>query len=419
MLFAGCGVARRFAALLAVLSLYGALSGGADGARTGSEQELSELESRIREDKADLARLRSEESSVLTMLENIDREFDARNAELEELNARIKALVGEVEATAADASAVEARLEQGKESFSQRARALYKWQRWGSPFVLLTGDVSVLELMRRKRLLEAVLDHDRKLIDGLARRTAELGRLERDLEQQRTVLQQERSKIVTLKAAIRREQERKRATLYAIQREAKLRTQALDELERASREIQALIERSTETVRKAKAVEELPARETPAPPAAGAPEWNGFANGKGQLDLPVRGRIIGGYGLREHPDLKVRVERKGLDIAALEGEEIRAVDRGKVIFASRLSGYGRMVILDHGERYYTVYAHLSKLYKEVGDQVRRGERIAAVGDSGTLGEPRLYFEVRKDGRPVDPAPWFKDGVLRAARRDGG
>lgn len=416
-------MARRLAALLAVLSVCVALSGGPGAAGPGSEQELSELESRIRDEKADLARLRSEESSVLTMLESIDREFDAKNAELEELNARIKALVGEVEATAADASEVEARLEQGKESFSHRARALYKWQRWGSPFVLLTGDVSVLELMRRKRLLEAVLDHDRKLIDGLAQRTAELERLERDLEQQRAVLQQERSKIVTLKASIRREQERKRATLYALQREVKLRTQALDELERASRELQALIERSAEPVREAKAVDEPPAPETPAPPAAGGKsravqEWDGFAGGKGQLDLPVRGRIIGGYGLREHPDLKIRVERKGLDIAALEGEEIRAVERGKVIFASRLSGYGRMVILDHGERYYTVYAHLSKLYKEVGDQVRRGERIAAVGDSGTFGGPRLYFEVRKDGRPVDPAPWFKAGVLRAARKNG-
>jgi septal ring factor EnvC (AmiA/AmiB activator) len=66
-----------------------------------------------------------------------------------------------------------------------------------------------------------------------------------------------------------------------------------------------------------------------------------------------------------------------------------------------------MMIIDHGERYYTVYAHLAEVLKKPGDPVRRGEPIAQVGDSESLAGSRLYFEIRKDGKPVDPGPWFR------------
>ncbi|MBI3062676.1 MAG: peptidoglycan DD-metalloendopeptidase family protein, partial [Deltaproteobacteria bacterium] len=72
-----------------------------------------------------------------------------------------------------------------------------------------------------------------------------------------------------------------------------------------------------------------------------------------------------------------------------------------------VSGYGKMMIVDHGQRYYSVYAHLSDLLKKPGEAVQRGEAIGLVGDSDSLAGARLYFEIRKDGKPVDPLPWFK------------
>ncbi|MGH7829080.1 MAG: murein hydrolase activator EnvC family protein, partial [Candidatus Binatia bacterium] len=71
------------------------------------------------------------------------------------------------------------------------------------------------------------------------------------------------------------------------------------------------------------------------------------------------------------------------------------------------SGYGRMIIIDHGERYYTLYAHLSELFKKNGQSVQRGEPIARVGDSDSLRGARLYFEIRKDGKPLDPLAWLQ------------
>lgn len=383
-------------------------------AQTGSQDSLAKLEARIQGQKEDLEKLRAQETSVLAVLERVDQELDERNAELQQLNQLIRSHAEKVAATEASVDQVVTDLAAGRKAFLDRARALYKWHRGGSPFVLLTGDVSTLELMRRKRYLEIVLDHDRELIEGLARRAVELARLNDDLKRHRAGLNAERKRAVAARANVRRERERKRATLASVRREKGLRVRVLDELERASAKLQKLIDNSTKRAMRPESAlkNNVPVR----PPvsrtvATVVPEhWEGFENGKGKLDLPVRGTIIGGFGRRLHPDLRVDVQRHGLDIVAPEGEEIRAVDRGEVVFSNRLSGYGRMVIIDHGKRYFTVYAHLSRLHKMVGDRVQRGEAIAAVGDSGPSGQPRLYFEVRKDGRPIDPAPWFKEGI---------
>jgi septal ring factor EnvC (AmiA/AmiB activator) len=100
------------------------------------------------------------------------------------------------------------------------------------------------------------------------------------------------------------------------------------------------------------------------------------------------------------------VFRNGIDIEAPAGEVIKAVEKGKVVFADRFSGYGKMLIIDHGARYYSVYAHLSEFLKKMGDTVKRGEAIALVGDSDSLAGAELYFEMRKDGKSIDPLPWF-------------
>ncbi len=78
-----------------------------------------------------------------------------------------------------------------------------------------------------------------------------------------------------------------------------------------------------------------------------------------------------------------------------------------MLFADWFKGYGNMMIIDHGAHYYTVYAHVEEMFKSVGEQVRAGEVIATVGDTGSLEGPRLHFEVRHHGKPVDPAEWFK------------
>lgn len=123
---------------------------------------------------------------------------------------------------------------------------------------------------------------------------------------------------------------------------------------------------------------------------------------KGKLEWPVRGKIASGFGKTSHPEFSAEVFRKGIAIEAAIGEEIRAVENGQVVYAERFSGYGKMVIIDHGKRYFSVYAHLSEILKKMGDKVERGETLERVGDSDSFAGLRLYFEMRKDGKSIDP-----------------
>jgi murein hydrolase activator len=80
-----------------------------------------------------------------------------------------------------------------------------------------------------------------------------------------------------------------------------------------------------------------------------------------------------------------------------------------ILYAGWFKGYGKMIIIDHGQHYYTVYAHAEELFKDKGDSVESGEVIATVGDSGSISGPELYFEVRHYGKPVDPLEWIRKG----------
>ncbi len=124
--------------------------------------------------------------------------------------------------------------------------------------------------------------------------------------------------------------------------------------------------------------------------------------GTGQLILPCLGEVTSGFGWRMHPVLGYERFHSGLDIGADYGTTIHAADRGTVIFAGWYGGYGNAVIIDHGGNMTTLYAHSSELYVVEGQNVQRGQAIAAVGSTGLSTGPHLHFEVRQEGEPTDP-----------------
>ncbi|MDH5299740.1 MAG: peptidoglycan DD-metalloendopeptidase family protein [Gammaproteobacteria bacterium] len=128
-----------------------------------------------------------------------------------------------------------------------------------------------------------------------------------------------------------------------------------------------------------------------------------FAKLKGSLPWPVKGRIENHYGSQRGNG---GLRWNGISIRADEGTPVRAVARGRVVFANWLGGYGFLLIIDHGNGYMSLYGHNQQLYKNVGDKISLGETIAQVGSSGGRDEPGLYFEIRRDGRTLDPGQWI-------------
>jgi murein hydrolase activator len=134
-----------------------------------------------------------------------------------------------------------------------------------------------------------------------------------------------------------------------------------------------------------------------------------FHTFKGLLNVPVNGTITTQFG--SYKDKRLNLERfnSGILVRADRGEPIYAVKDGLILYAGWFKGYGKMIIIDHGQHYYTVYAHAEELFKDKGDSVESGEVIATVGDSGSISGPELYFEVRHYGKPVDPLEWIRKG----------
>ncbi|MCY7313432.1 MAG: peptidoglycan DD-metalloendopeptidase family protein, partial [Pseudoxanthomonas sp.] len=134
------------------------------------------------------------------------------------------------------------------------------------------------------------------------------------------------------------------------------------------------------------------------PPVASAPALK-----VGGLGWPLSGNLLARYGGRM-PDGRTSA---GVLIGAPVGSVVSAVADGSVVFSEWMTGYGLILIVDHGNGYMSLYAHNDALLRDAGDRVRQGDPLAKVGSSGGQGMPALYFELRRNGQPVDPASWLQ------------
>jgi len=146
------------------------------------------------------------------------------------------------------------------------------------------------------------------------------------------------------------------------------------------------------------------ARVSAVPEAGAAGAGSQFSRLKGSLRLPVRGELAGRFGT---PSSEGSVSTKGVFIRAPEGEQVRAVGAGRVVYSDWMRGFGNLLIVDHGEAFMSIYGNNESLLKQTGDTVTLGEPLATVGHSGGNEETGLYFELRHLGRPFDPLRWVK------------
>jgi septal ring factor EnvC (AmiA/AmiB activator) len=127
-----------------------------------------------------------------------------------------------------------------------------------------------------------------------------------------------------------------------------------------------------------------------------------FSTLKGKLKLPVKGELTGKFGAQREDG---GLTWKGLFIRAEEGQPVKAVADGRVVYADWLRGYGNLVIVDHGAGFLSLYGHNESIAKQVGENTAAGEAIASVGSTGGALDSGVYFELRQDGKPFDPMRW--------------
>jgi septal ring factor EnvC (AmiA/AmiB activator) len=360
------------------------------------DRDLQSIKQKIATERKGLSSLQTKEGSILQSLGKIETELDKRTKELKLANAKLSSIASELARKQAEAEQLSNSIASRLEILQRRAAALYRWRKSGSPLVVLNGDVSLGNFLQRRRYLEAALSFDRELLAKLEEESQNHEIVRQQLAHKKEELDDQKQTLGVAKDAIRREAEKKKVLLASLRREKETRVRALKEMEAASRRLEKMLE---EISRRAV----IKPRDTLPPPTTGV----GLEAMRGRLDWPVRGEVSAPFGKFKHPEFAAEIIRNGIDIDAPMGEEIKSVEKGRIVYADRFSGYGRMVIVDHGERYFTIYGHLSEIFRKNGDEIKKGEVIGRVGDSGTLAGSKLYFEMRKDGRSLDPVPWFR------------
>jgi septal ring factor EnvC (AmiA/AmiB activator) len=128
-----------------------------------------------------------------------------------------------------------------------------------------------------------------------------------------------------------------------------------------------------------------------------------FTQRKGKMLWPTQGKLLHQFG----DNRQGSVTWDGLRIQADSGTPVRAIHGGRVMYADTLRGQGLLIVLDHGDGYMSLYAHNDALLREAGEWVQPGDIIARAGNSGGEKESALYFEIRKNGNPINPLPWLK------------
>jgi septal ring factor EnvC (AmiA/AmiB activator) len=353
--------------------------------------ELKEIRRAIDERRERLSAFDREERGLFETLEQMDeaQEKFARNADAARRQAaEARSKLAEI---AAEVSSLRDRRERLAKAMSRRAVALYKTGETG-PLQVLFSAKSLRDLLKRVRVLRTLLAHDQQLLTRFRSDTEALEAAQ--VEMRKTSA--ERDHAHRLARARAREVDRERAakaTLLTSVREDRARERAvLNELEAAA----LALEETLANLRSASLAPTVPRSGTP------------FASLRGSLASPISGsRIARGFGRVVDAEFRTATFRKGVDFEAPVGESVRAVASGEVRFAGWFRGYGKMLILDHGDEYFTVSAHLGELHVDVGDSVEAGESIGAVGETGSLSGPLLYFEIRRGGEPLDPSDWLR------------
>lgn len=249
------------------------------------------------------------------------------------------------------------------------------------------------QLARSLHYLAYVSHGAAELLAGYRSGIAELGRMAREADARR-----ERQR------AIEQSSRADRAKILVERRERKrVLDRVAGEVRKSRKEIKVL---QADETRLARLVEEIGrvvyARVEQVPETNSRKE--AFSALRGRLRFPVRGELTGRFGA---PRGAAGTEAKGVFIRAPEGEPVRAVASGQVVYADWMRGFGNLLIVDHGEKYLSIYANNESLLKQVGDAVAPGETVATTGASGGNEETGLYFELRHLGRAFDPQRWVK------------
>ena len=351
--------------------------------------------------RTDLDRIRSEITRLRSRLESVRQQAQSAERELEEADLELGIRTRELELTTAEEarlgveqqaietqiSALVPRIARQKEDLRKRLVALYRLGSLSYLRMLLAIDTESNPI-EAVSMLSYLVTHDARAVSRFQAAQKQLG-------ERRIALAERQERLRRVRVVV---EERRRAVALAVRQKqivlARLRTeesgaaQQLAALEEKARRLQRLVDALSQQKRGL------------------APEID-IRSVQGALPWPVEGTVIEHFGKQRNPKFSTFTINNGLKIEALPGTPVRAVFQGTVLFSQWFKGYGNLIILDHGNRVFSLYGNVKAPSVAAGERVANGQPIAGVGESEDVSSGHLYFEIRQDNRPEDPQKWLR------------
>jgi septal ring factor EnvC (AmiA/AmiB activator) len=381
-----CATSRRTrsaiaAALVLVISLTAAHS------QTARNADLARIRADIARLRTRLDDLRTQTRSAEHDLEEADLELGIRTNELQLAVDMQSQLEEQRRETEAQIAAIAPRIAREKEFLRKRLAALYRLGGLSYVRMLLSID-DRRDPVQAMSMLSFLVSRDARAVtrfqaerEQLRVRTTELAQQEQKVAAARRIVEQRQQSV----AAARAQKER---TLLSLRNQGSESEQKLADLEEKAKRLEHLLD--------------VLSRQNGA--AATATDIRSL---QGALAWPVSGKIIEHFGKQRNAKFSTVTFSNGLKIAAAPGAEVRSVFAGTVLFSQWFKGYGNLVILDHGNRVFSLYGNLKSPGVAVGDRINAGQALAGVGESEDAHSGYLYFEIRQDNKPEDPQKWLR------------
>jgi len=385
------------AACFPVLSLLFAIQPGSGADPSTIENELSQerqrlerLQKKITETKKKATKVKKKHGSVLKNIEQLDRQLYRKKKERNRIDAQLKEQDKKLASLNTNISELEKTVQTHRSAVTARLRLLYVEGRIGYLKTLFTAE-TFADAANRMDYIAWVAQREHELVRQFQKDLTKLQLLKDQQAQAREALltlQGETRHTITEISGLKR---KKRTVLVSLSKEKKTHERTVEGLQRSAEQVDSLLKALDQRFQLAQSR----LRKTPGKlPSLGSFLW------------PVKGKIVSFFGRQKHPTFDTYVNKKGIEIQAREGSPIRSVSAGKVVYADWLKGYGLVVIVDHTNGFFSLYAHASELLVAEGNTVTMGQMIGHTGETGVTEDDTLYFELRKGTTPIDPLKWL-------------
>jgi septal ring factor EnvC (AmiA/AmiB activator) len=382
--------ARGLVMAVAVCAVAGtSLGGQAPAERAQAEELAARATARIRALQREADSLAARERTLLDDLRRLEVERDLRTEQSAQGERDLERIQEDLRTTSARIDRLEARAVAQTSVLSSRIVELYKLGKAGYVRLLLGVD-NLREAGRAYRFVSALQQLDRQRVAEHDRTLADLRRAQASLVEQRRQRLSIQSQVGAAKLAADKAAASQDALIRQIDQRRDLAAQLMGELQTAQQKLQQRLAGFEQSGRAgASGTVALPLRPF-----------------RGDLDWPLNGPVVGSFGRQRFQRFNTAVISNGIRIAAPLGAPVHAIHEGTVVFAEPFTGFGNLVIVDHGTQVFTMYGTLAAVAVSAGTHVSRGQNVGAAGTSPD-GVASIYFELRVDGKPVDPLQWLR------------